>query len=397
MITLENQHATDRATEGNPEGPGGGLRRAFAGVPVGRIFFYFLTSRLLILLMSRLSLPVVKKGDFFPGGKRKMIDWLNCWDAGWYLKIAKRGYEYDPAQGSSVAFFPLYPWMMRIAGYVVHDLRVAGLLISNLFLFLSALLLWKLARQNDARGEVADWSVIFFLFGPLSFFYSSIYTESVCIFWMMAALYLAGERRWLAAGLCGYFAALSRSVGVLLAAPLAIEFLVSLGRANSGGVAGPRRWLSGLACIAMPGLGLATYCLFLWWKFGEPFAFLKTQAYWGHHFTWFWITFQNTPAVPFYRFWFFASVYLAVGLILLGMLQRIRLSFLVFEWVYLALVLSSAIMEGIPRYLSIVFPFYISLALASVRWPRLQAPLLAFSAALLALSTILFVNGYWFT
>jgi hypothetical protein len=42
-------------------------------------------------------------------------------------------------------------------------------------------------------------------------------------------------------------------------------------------------------------------------------------------------------------------------------------------------------------------PDRICFAGGGVRWPRLKPFLLAGSVMLLTLSTILFVNGYWFT
>jgi hypothetical protein len=54
-------------------------------------------------------------------------------------------------------------------------------------------------------------------------------------------------------------------------------------------------------------------------------------------------------------------------------------------------------LEGLPRYVSVLFPLYLVLALSSLRWSWLYEPLLAFSIGLLALCTILFANGYQMT
>jgi hypothetical protein len=54
-------------------------------------------------------------------------------------------------------------------------------------------------------------------------------------------------------------------------------------------------------------------------------------------------------------------------------------------------------LESLPRFLSVLFPIHLSLALVSTRWRWLYEPLLAFSVALLAYCTILFANAYQMT
>ncbi len=36
-----------------------------------------------------------------------------AWDSGWYWTIARHGYRYNAGGQSSIAFFPLYPLLMR--------------------------------------------------------------------------------------------------------------------------------------------------------------------------------------------------------------------------------------------------------------------------------------------
>jgi hypothetical protein len=40
------------------------------------------------------------------------------WDGQWYLKIASEGYRVD--DGSS-AFFPLYPWIVTVMGWLAGE------------------------------------------------------------------------------------------------------------------------------------------------------------------------------------------------------------------------------------------------------------------------------------
>ena len=54
-----------------------------------------------------------------------MPGWLAGWcqgDGGWYLRIAESGYFYTPGRQSSVAFFPVFPMLLRGFGIAWHDL-----------------------------------------------------------------------------------------------------------------------------------------------------------------------------------------------------------------------------------------------------------------------------------
>ena len=90
----------------------------------------FAGSRVLIALIARLGVAIVEPGRF----ERKTAGLAQLffhWDSGWFLAIAQDGYHYDPAKGSPIAFFPLYPMLMRALGPLLGGPTVAGFLISN--------------------------------------------------------------------------------------------------------------------------------------------------------------------------------------------------------------------------------------------------------------------------
>jgi hypothetical protein len=80
-----------------------------------------------------------------------------------------------------------------------------------------------------------------------------------------------------------------------------------------------------------------------------------------------------------------------------GFFLRLRATYLVYMAVSVPFYLVWGSLDGLPRYLAIVFPLHLVLALLSVRWKWLYEPLLAFSIALLALCTIIFANAYQMT
>lgn len=76
---------------------------------------------------------------------------------------------------------------------------------------------------------------------------------------------------------------------------------------------------------------------------------------------------------------------------------RLRPTYLVYAVVSILLYLAWGSLEGLPHYVSILFPLQLVLALLSTRWKWSYEPLLAFSIALLALCTVLFANAYQMT
>lgn len=365
-------------------------------MPWGRLGLWFVVSRFVMFGLAGLSLRVVAHGPFFyqPRGP---IDWFMQWDGRWYLAVARYGYTYDPTQMSSVNFLPLYPFLVRLLGFVVRNVDLAAYLVSNAFCFAAAALLWRFAREVDDREAVADGAALFFLVGPVAVFFSSMYSESAFLFLALGSLWAAYRRRWVLAGLCGAGAALSRSVGVLLVFPLVVEFV----RAHATPAAWRRSstWLQ-FACCGLPLLATAGYVAYLGWQFGDPMAYVVSQRHGGHNFGAPWKLFSNAEFynLPvFYRWWFGASVAAALILLVGGVISGVPLSFTVFSIALCGVYLSTRSLEGLPRFFSVVFPFYFTLGRIQARWPSWGAILLATSASLFALSVVLFVNGYWFT
>jgi hypothetical protein len=138
-------------------------------------------------------------------------------DVNWYMKIARDGYGND----GSVAYFPLFPLLMRLLGPVTGGDFWAGILISNLSLIAVLYLLQRIAAFL-VDGESARRSVVYFLFFPTSFFLLSVYTESLFLVCVLASLVCALRSRWGWAILFGALSAATRLQGVLMVLPLGL-------------------------------------------------------------------------------------------------------------------------------------------------------------------------------
>jgi hypothetical protein len=140
-------------------------------------------------------------------------------DAAYYLTIASHGY---PATAPShLAFFPLYPALIRALGFLTGSNVIAGLVISSASFALALVLLHRLT-ELELGSRAADATVLLLAFAPLSFFFSAIYTESLFLLLSVGAVLAARRERWALAGLLAALATLTRPTGILLVVPLAI-------------------------------------------------------------------------------------------------------------------------------------------------------------------------------
>jgi len=189
----------------------------------------FVATRLGILLVAYLSVGLVADAPGTPpyhlrGTENRLVDVLGSrWDTGFYVSIAEEGYFYEDVPLPSVAFFPLYPLLMRVVSSVVGDPLVAGILISNVALLLATMLFYRLVAEE--WGEpVADRAVWYWLIFPVAFFGTAVYSESLFLLCAIGSFYFARRGYWEVAALLGIGAAMTRLVGVILVPVLLLEW-----------------------------------------------------------------------------------------------------------------------------------------------------------------------------
>ena len=131
-------HASD--SEGNVRG---GIQRFLPQWLVRDVILPFVASRLALIVIAWLGfhlLQIPLKGNKWEvendGYVHRIAGHLSAdaypfvnmwarWDSGWYLDIAEHGYSFVPGKQSNVAFFPLYPDLIRLFHFVVPLLRRA--------------------------------------------------------------------------------------------------------------------------------------------------------------------------------------------------------------------------------------------------------------------------------
>jgi len=357
-----------------------------------QIFGFFTSSRLLIFLAGWLSSLVVLKSKWY-FNPQSTIDLFLRWDSGWYLSIVQNGYFFFPGEESSVAFFPLYPSLVKIFSFSYLDARITGFVLSNVALFLAMIYLFRLINLDYEDKTISLNSVIFALIFPASFFFSIFYSESLFLFLSVGCFYYARKNRWFLASLFGYFAALTKPLGVFIFIPILIEYFAPTSFTDFKLSKIKRNVLYLLLIPA----GLLTYMTYLYIEFKQPLAFLEAEAAWGRGFGLALLKLATDSIYdPFYRLIFGGFAALSVLILVYLVHSKVRVSYVTHTFVQLLLIFSSGSPESLPRYVSILFPLYLGFALLS-RNKFWDGTLKFFSASFLTLFVILFVNGYWFT
>ena len=364
----------------------------------------FVVSRLLLLAVGYLSVALRIGIAGYPavGWRVPWKAWYQ-WDAHWFVRIAEHGYQWQNAhQFSSVAFFPVFPMMIALLhGVAPVPFPLAGMLVANGSFAIALYALHRLARRE--WGEVvATRTVLYLSLFPVSLFFFAGYSEAPYLLWSVLCLAALRRRRWAWAALWGFLATGTRSMGLALLAPFAIELWQAYGtrRANRCWV-----WM-----IAVPG-GIACYALYLGARFGNPLLFDRAQRAWHRTTTWPWrgviATLRDiSPAhLAAYRTAHNLACILALAgfaaLIVVGR-HRLPLSFSIYAGIALLMTLvNPAILDGyylplrsMPRFCLVLFPCFITLALAGEH-PFVDRLMLSLGPAGLAILAIVFQQGGW--
>jgi hypothetical protein len=362
----------------------------------------FLGLRVAVSLLAVVGIgliPPLKSGVGVPGWPAPLVSpgWSNALrgferqDALWFLRIADTGYRADDG---SAAFFPLYPMLVRLGSVLTGGRTLlAGVLVSNASFLGALVVLYGLTTLEFSEAH-ARTAVLLIAVFPTSFFLLAPYSESTFLLLAVWAFWCARRDRWALAALAAALAAMTRSIGIVLAPALLVE---AVQQHRERGV--PLLPRAGAAVATL--VGPALY--FLYWQvaFDDPRAPFDAQRRWDRVATLPWRTLIDglSSAWRYLDVWLLDAVVVGIVLICAVIaLWRLRLAYTVFVWASLAMPLSypfpSRPLLSMPRFAIVVFPAFWVLAdlIERRRLPRAAA--VAVLAGGLSLCTVLFVNWY---
>ncbi len=298
-----------------------------------------------------------------------VVSILAPWDAGYYIGIAVSGYpSHVPIvayQGSTVAFFPLFPLLGRCLAAITGMPIVWGLVsISWLGGAAAALGAVLLVAPRYGSRRAMQAGVLLAVF-PGSVVAGIVYADSLAVAFAIGALAAMDRRRLVLAGLLG--AAGTASLSLMLV-PLCAALLAA---------ALVARRLSGLLAPVLAASGAAAYLGYLWAHTGSPYTWSRVErAGWMVHLS---LPWRGVTAFGAYAFsapgvTVVTSASVAVALVGLVALAVLRAPL---AWLSLSVIVIAAVtFDGgawiAPRFVFDAFPLVLAVGIALPRrafWP----------------------------
>ncbi|HET7481415.1 MAG TPA: mannosyltransferase family protein [Actinomycetota bacterium] len=320
----------------------------------------------------------------------------NQWDVQHFLRIADKGYFAYPDFPNEIAFFPLFPMLIKGLAAIGFNPVLGGMIISFVSSLVAGNYLFKLA-EHDAPGSGRRALLYLFLF-PTAVFLVAPYSEALFLAGAIAAFYYARRERWVLVGLPAAVAVGSRAAGIFLLIGLAVEFLrqrkFGLDRISQAAIA-----------FAVGLLPLLLYGFYLTTETGSPWSFMEAQRRGWYReftspikaFTATWETWNGSYATNWIFAWRVEILGAIVGVVFVAWALRKR------EWGYaafmgttLASLMTSSWYFSIPRILLTFFPALLFLAAWTGKRDGRHEIALMVLMPLAALGVVVFTRGIWF-
>ena len=337
----------------------------------------FVVSRLCVVAGTgvRASQLVVDAREDFepePSAFHTLTEVLTSWDGRWYLELVRLGYPdsipenitYDQLEARA-AFFPVYPWTVRIVDAVLPGGDTAAALLTNLMLgAISVVLIGLLARRLFSISVAARSMTLYAVF-PGSFVLSFAYSEAVFLVLAAACLLFLIDERWLLAGLAAALATGARPNGVALVAACVVASVLAIRRT--------RDWSSLIAVVLSP-LGFLGFQWYIDNATGERGAWFRIQREAWSEGTSFGATavtntfdFLTHPLASPTDALTAMTVLALVGMVYCAWRVRLPLILTAYSAVIIALMLIPDTVTARPRFLFTAFPLIIAVG---AWWPE---------------------------
>ncbi len=389
-----------------------------------KIIFIFVVWRLFLftpLIFSQNHIPNNPGSDqytiwaytrpYFPVQSIFGYPWAN-FDGVHYLTIAGDGNYRDGADGR---FFPVYPYLIRIPYVLLGSGPFMGLkeftlafLVSNAIFLGALLLLYKLLHYDYSDNTIYA-TIIFLLVFPTSFFFGSFYSEGTFLFFTFLTFLLLREKSYFSASIATLLLSLTRIVGVCMI-PITAYFYIQENRKQLLAFRSQTwkgRWQTWMPLIIMPS-GLLLVMLYSLWRWHDSLYFVHAQqlAVNGRklgtiiffpqtliryirilftvpytHFEW-WISFLEFSS------FFFGAVFLWYA-----WKKGIQKRYILFCLFTFLIATQSGTFTALPRYVLVLFPTFLALALHNSR--ILKAVYICISLIALFFLLAYFSKGYF--
>lgn len=319
----------------------------------------------------------------------------NRWDAGHYLKIAESGYTAVGEDRFLIVFFPFYPLLVDLFAIVFRDYLISAFIVSGLASVALGLGFRELIKL-DYSEKTAQIAVLFLFIFPTSYFLHIPYTESLFLALTLGCFLAARKKFWLAAGVLGALACLTRINGLVLIPALAFEIWSEYRET--------RKFNPNWLFLILIATGFGTYLALNYFLTGDPAMFLVHQReHWHRYFRvpWegIWETYQriySPKPADSQMMGLQELLFVIIGVFAtIGGWRHLRNSYRVWMGVNWLLFVSTSFVLSVPRYTLTLFPIFTLMALTARRNWWINVLFIVWSILFLSLFITQFVRGWW--
>jgi len=324
-------------------------------------------------------------------GNPLIFPWAN-FDGVHYLQIAQRGYQTEGA------FFPLFPMFIKLFSLGTSNLNTLffiGIFISSIFCVIAFMYLSKLLRF-DYPKTIADRTLLFILAFPTAFFFGMVYSESMFLMFLVLSFYTIRKEKWFLAILFSTLLCATRLVGIFIIPVLLYEYWQKHGFSKK------------LFLMFVPAAADIVYSFYCKYKWNDYLYFLHAHGQLANGRS------TDSVVIPFqtvYRYlkiftsippaqyeWWIALLELSLFMFALvifvkAYMDKVRFSYILFSLFAIFLPVFSGTFSGLPRYLLVLFPIFISLALVK---SKLLRTIYVFIGVLLQFVLLMFFSRGYF-
>lgn len=238
------------------------------------LFGIFSAINLIIIIFAHLFVPY---SGFFPYkeiatqfGLPFFLNSLANFDGVQYLIIAKEGYfTYNQA------YFPLFPLIIRFFSPIfLGNYLLDAIVVSNIFLLGAFFVFVKYLEAIHIDKKIIFWIIILLLAFPTSFFFNTVYTESLFFLLLTLSLYFFKKENYILSFIFSVLCGLTRVTGIFLVIPFFVEAFFLFKKRKP-----IKPFL--VANIFAPILGLSIYSFYLFKTTGDWLFFFHSQSAFG--------------------------------------------------------------------------------------------------------------------
>lgn len=193
-----------------------------------------------------------------------------------YLDIANHWYVSEGDEALFIVFFPMFPMLVRGLNVIFHDAFLSAFILNTIATVAAAAVTYLALLSALGRKRARAGAFIYMLL-PGAIFMNSPMTEPLFMLFTACVFFFLNKKKYLLAGLFTAFAGFTRSLGVLLAVPVALVGIGDLVAKIKAKEAVGGHITKLLIALVISTFGTLAYLWINYAVFGTPFKFFEYQ------------------------------------------------------------------------------------------------------------------------